>query len=195
MEVSTQMGAIDATAANGLLAALQQIPCGLFILSAASEGHRSGVLTRWAQPCSIDPPMLMTAIPTGLSIEPIIRNSRAFALGQISDCDRLLRRRFAAPAERGEDPFITIPHWTTPTGSPVPERVHAYFECELIRHVDLDADHRLLVGKLIRAGIQRADEQPAVELGGALLHAFHGADAADNRSDASDSSAENTSAA
>ena len=163
------MSAIDASAVRGLQAALRQIPCGIFILSAASDGHRGGVMTRWVQPCSMEPPLLMTSIPTGLSIEPLIRNSRAFAVGQLADSDRLLRRRFSTPQDRGEDPFITIPHWTTPSGSPVPERVHAWFECELIRHVDLDADHRLLVGRIMGGGIHRAQEMPAIEVGGACI--------------------------
>jgi len=168
-EVRRYMSATDATAVKGLQAALRQIPCGIFILSAAADGHRGAVMTRWVQPCSLEPPLLMTSVPTGLAIEPLIRNSRAFAIGQIADSDRLLRRRFAAPFDRSEDPFITIPHWTTPNGAPVPERVHAWFECELIRHVDLDSDHRLLVGRILSGGIHRAEEAPAIEVGGVSL--------------------------
>lgn len=152
--------------AEDVVHALRRIPCGLFVMTAAFEGNRAGVLTRWVQPCASDPPLIMVAIPTGLAIEPLIRDSRIFALAQISDGERLLRRRFETPSERGDDPFITLPHCTTPGGAPVPDRVHAWFECELIRHVDLDADHRLFVGRIVRARHTGNGMLPAIEYNG-----------------------------
>lgn len=147
-------------------ALLRQIPCGLFVLTAAHDGLRAGVLTRWVQPCSRRPPMVMVSIATGLAIEPVIRDSRGFAICQIPADDRLLRRRFAVPQDRSEDPFITLPHRDCPSGAPVPERAMSYLDCQLVRHVDLEADHRLYVGRVVHAGICRAGSTPAVEVNG-----------------------------
>jgi len=110
----------------------------------------------------------MVAVATGLAIEPLIRDSRWFALCQIGEDDRILRRRFAVPADRGEDPFVTLPHTSAPSGAPILERAITWMDCELIRHVDLDSDHRLYVGRVHHAGIMTAGARPVVEVDGAI---------------------------
>lgn len=147
------------------------IPTGLFVMTAANDGVRCGILTRWVQPCSRKPPLVMVAIATGLPIEPIIRDARAFALCQLPSSDRLLRRRFAEPPDRADDPFITIPHFDAASGAPVPRRSLLYYDCQLVRHVDLEADHRLYVGKITHADMVQddADASPAIELRGEEL--------------------------
>ena len=89
---------------SSIVASLQQIPSGLFILTSAYREARSGVLTKWVQPCSLDPLLVMVAIVQGLPVEPLIRDSRSFVLCQISAGDGLLQRLFTAPPRSGEDP-------------------------------------------------------------------------------------------
>lgn len=150
-----------------------QIPTGLFVMTAAHDGIRCGILTRWVQPCSNKPPLVMVSISTGLPIEPIIRDARTFALCQLPANERMLRRRFAEPPDRTDDPFITIPHFDTASGAPVPKRSLLYYDCQLVRHVDLEADHRLYVGKVTAADMVPHAEamSPAVELRGVDLFA------------------------
>jgi flavin reductase (DIM6/NTAB) family NADH-FMN oxidoreductase RutF len=151
---------------SNIAAALRQIPCGLFVLTAAHDGVRSGVLTRWVQPCSVEPRLIMVAVAGGSPVEPLIRDSRTFALCQISAGDRLLHRRFLTPPDRGEDPFVTLPTHCAPSGSPIIDRALAYLDCEVVRHVDLDADHRLYVGQVHHGAVLKHDACPAVEIGG-----------------------------
>jgi flavin reductase (DIM6/NTAB) family NADH-FMN oxidoreductase RutF len=152
-----------------ITATLGQIPCGLFVLTSAYNGVRSGVLTRWVQPCSAEPPHVMVAVERGSAVEPLIRDSHHFALCQIADGDRLLLRTFSTPPERGEDPFVALPAHATPTGSPVIERALGYLDCELVRHIVLDADYRVYVGQVHRGAIM-SDGTPAVEVAGNGWH-------------------------
>jgi len=151
---------------SNIAAAVLQIPCGLFVLTAAHDGLRSGVLTKWVQPCSIVPRQVMVAIAKGLPVEPLIRDSRCFALCQISAGDRLLHRRFLDPPDRGEDPFVTLPTHCAPSGLPIIDRALAYLDCEVVRHVDLDTDHRLYVGQVHHGAVLKHGAQPAIEVGG-----------------------------
>ncbi len=80
---------------------VSQIPSGLFILTTACDGLRQGVLAMWVQRCAIEPPMVMVAIPKGQPVEPLILDSRGFALCQISVNDRFLLRKFAPDGARG----------------------------------------------------------------------------------------------
>lgn len=158
-----------------------RIPTGLFVMTAAHDGMRCGILTRWVQPCSRKPPLVMVSISTGLPIEPIIRDARGFALCQLPACERVLPRRLAVPHDRADDPFITIPHLSSPSGAPVPARSLLYYDCQLVRHVDLEADHRLYVGRVLHADFVHADADaaPAVALRGVNLEFGDAADTTD----------------
>jgi len=151
---------------TNIAAAIRQIPCGLFVLTCAHEGLRSGVLARWVQPCSEQPPLVMVAIGAGLPVEPLIRDSRAFALCQISAGDLLLQKLFSTPPERGEDPFVTLPAHSAPSGSPIIDRALCYLDCRVVRHVDLDTDYRLYVGEISDGGMIHGEKEPAIEVGG-----------------------------
>lgn len=158
------------------------IPHGAFILTAAHDGRRHGTLVRWLQPCSAEPPMVMFAVPKGQVVEPLIRDSRHFALCQIRAGDRLLLRKFepdrgedrAAGTERNgsrsgsiehiEDPFVCLPMRTSPAGSPVIERALCYLDCEVARQIETDGDHRIYVGLITFAEILQP-EPPAVFFG------------------------------
>ncbi len=141
--------------------ALGRIPSGQFILTAAYEGARSGVLVGWVQQCATNPPMVMLALATGLPVIPLIRDSRAFALCQIGAEDRFLARKFASIPEHGEDPFVTLATSTSRGGCPIVLRAMCFLECELVRHVDLESDFGLYVG-LVRDGGILNNGEPAV---------------------------------
>ena len=143
--------------------ALGQIPSGLFLLTTAYDGYRSGVLVNWVQRFAAKPPMVIVAMSKGLPVEPLIRDSRCFALCQIAEDDRLLQRKFATPPDAQEDPFVTLATIEAPSGSPIVKRAVAYLDCELVRHIDLETDHALYVGKVRQGGVLN-EGRPAVFL-------------------------------
>ena len=141
-----------------------QIPSGLFILTAAYNGSRSGVLVNWVQQCATRPPLVMAAVETGLPVVPLIRDSRIFALCQISEEDRLLARKFDGAHSAGEDPFLSLPVTVSPNGAPILERALNWLDCEVIRHIDLESDCGLYVGR-VRDGGKLNGGKPAIRFG------------------------------
>jgi flavin reductase (DIM6/NTAB) family NADH-FMN oxidoreductase RutF len=132
-----------------ITSALELIPQGEFLLT-ASQGRRSnGVVLDFVGQCANNPPMLVVATAKGQVLTPIIRDSRAFVVSLITDSTRPLARRFARSSVEVDDPFIGLPTDTTPRGIPVLARTMAWFECELVRHFDIDADCELYVGNII----------------------------------------------
>ena len=136
---------------SDITGALRRIPSGRFLLTAAHEGLRTAVLVDWVQPCATSPAMIMTALATSLPVAPLIRDSRGFALCQIGADDRFLARKFATLPEPGEDPFVGLDTFTSTSGAPIVRRAMSFLDCELLRHVDLEANFGLYVG-LVRAG-------------------------------------------
>ena len=155
--------------------ALAQIPGGLFVLTSNFEGRQSAVLVKWVQPCSTTPPMVMVALATGQTVEPIIRDSRFFTLSQISAEDRFLLRKFNCQPgysngtgtprrDPAEDPLLSLMTLAAPSGCPILERALSYLDCEVVRHIELDADHRIYVGQIHRGGVLHPGT-PAIRYG------------------------------
>ncbi|MEZ6317529.1 MAG: flavin reductase family protein [Phycisphaerales bacterium] len=144
-----------------LAAALGMLPEGHFLMTSAYDGQRAAVILRSVQRCADEPVLLAVASRKGHAIDPLIRDSRAFAICLIDPADRLLARKFP-PAESGPepgedevDPFDSIPTETMVSGSPIVRRCRAAFDCEVVRHFDLEADHELFVGQVMGVKVFR----------------------------------------
>ncbi len=131
--------------------ALALLPSGTFLLTAAHENDRAGARVGSVAQCATEPLLLSVALRKGHSIEPLIRDSHAFAVCRVNPQDRLLLRKFSehsAPDENA-DPFDSLPVERLATGAPVLKRSLLAFDCEVVRHFDLEADHELYVGQVL----------------------------------------------
>jgi flavin reductase (DIM6/NTAB) family NADH-FMN oxidoreductase RutF len=144
--------------------AIAGINSGLFVLTAQFEGKRAGVMVRSVQPCADEPLLLCAAVRRGHWIEPIIRDSHAFAICKINQSDKLLVRKFAETARpRDGDPFDCMPTLKLVTGAPIITRAPIALDCEVIRHFDLEADHELYIGLVVGAHLGSASIQESAE--------------------------------
>ncbi len=135
--------------------AMMYFPRGVYIITAEHEGDRSGIRVLTAHQCAEEPVLLAVAARKGHSIEPLIRDSHHFALCVVDPDDRLLSHKFPQGGEPvgGGDPFDSIPHEVLASGAPVPTRCIAAFDCEVVRHFDLEADHEIYVGQILKTKI------------------------------------------
>lgn len=135
--------------------ACDRLLTGLYLLSAHHDGARAGTLALGVHQCAAEPVLLCVPVRRGHRIEPLIRDSRCFAVSVIDPADRLLRRRFEdqPSAEEHHDPFDSLPVLSLGTGSPIPRSSALAFDCEVVRHIDMDADHELYIGKVLAARI------------------------------------------
>lgn len=143
--------------------ALGRIPSGLFILTARHEDRAGGMLASWVQQVCFEPAMVVVAIRKGRPIMPLISESRKFGLCQIGTEDKTLMRKFAAGSEEGEDPFLGMDLVDTNSARvPLLKQALAYMECEVACHMDVEGDHDLFVGKILRGAYQGGE--PRVHL-------------------------------
>lgn len=142
------MGADTLTDARRAMALL---PRATFLLTAAHEGRRAGQIVGCAQPCADEPMLICVAARKGHTIEPLIRDSRAFAICRIEPDDRLLLRKFGPlrVPESQNDPFDSIETDRLISGSPIPRRSLLALDCEVVRHLDIEADHELYIGLVL----------------------------------------------
>lgn len=138
-------------AAPDLEGPLSLIPSARYVMTACFDGDRAGILVEWVQRCASEPPLVAVAVRKGRPIEPIIRDSHAFALCAIAPDDTFLLRKLGDGDKHSSDVLDAIRCETLRTGSPCLTRALAAIDCEVVRHFDLDADHELYVGQVVAA--------------------------------------------
>lgn len=155
---------MDESLRNVIGSALGAIPSGRFVLTAAHEDRRLGMLVGWVQQACFEPPMVSVAIQKGMPIMPLVSESRHFGLCQLANEDRTLTRKFANATDPGDDPFLGVP-LTKPVAHKLPILASArvFLECELTCHMDVEGDHDLFIGTVIHAG-HAGPFDPAIRL-------------------------------
>jgi len=130
----------------------------VFALASKYGRSRAVILVRWAQFCCVDPPMVVVSVRKGRPIEPIIRDSHAFALSRLDPSEAFIWRKLQKADEHADDPLELIDCDALATGSPCIRRALCSLDCEVVRHIDLEGDHELYVGQIV--GMRSRD--PAV---------------------------------
>jgi len=148
-----------------MLQALAAVPSGQFLITTALGDVRDGRIVDRVQQCGTNPPMLLVAMEKGHTLSPLIRDSRTFALSMLDPNERSLPRVFGPDRRLGDDPFLTYPHQVGALGAPIVTRAVAWFDCEVVRHLDMETNFELYVGVVHAAGMGSA---PTQRLGAAL---------------------------
>ena len=117
-----------------------------FFLTAKGADKSHGVMAEFVTACANTPPMLLVSVRKGMALSPLIRDSRMFALAAVEGIALAHARRLDQMIIDQVDSFmgITVDH--TPSGIPVLANSITWFECELARHIDIDADCELYAG-------------------------------------------------
>jgi flavin reductase (DIM6/NTAB) family NADH-FMN oxidoreductase RutF len=132
--------------------ALSLLPRGAYIMTAAFDGRRVGVMVELLQLAATDPPSVSLALPKGQPISPLVRDSHAFGICVVPPGDAFLPRHFARRdigVEDLPDPFDGMGVYTLETGSPLIERAAACFDCSVTMHIDFEGDHELYIASVI----------------------------------------------
>ena len=144
----------EPTGKTELTLATERMPIGRFLMTAAHGDQRNGMLVTRVQKCADEPITVTVAVQKGHALSPLIRDSAIFGLCELRDQDLMLSRLFNRPGElHGEDPFLG--HCLVPdTGRvPIPAASASWVRCDLIRHLDIEADHEIYIGRVIAGGV------------------------------------------
>lgn len=139
--------------------ALAQLPTATFVMTACFENKRNGMIVTRVMKAADDPACVCVAVPSGQRLATLIRDSHAFGLCMIDSTSRLMQKKFGA--EESADPFDMLEVRTLVTGSPLLTRSVVSLDCEVLRHLDLEADHEIYVGQVLSAVVRGTTVTPA----------------------------------
>ncbi|MEM7756127.1 MAG: flavin reductase family protein [Planctomycetota bacterium] len=124
------------------------------IMTSSYENDRTGLRVMSVQPCAVEPCLICVAVRKGHYIEPLMRDSHHFGLCLVEPTDRLALRKFPEdPPADADDPFDAFSTIELVSGIPILNRGRAAFDCEVVRHFDLEADHEIYVGLVLDAKV------------------------------------------
>jgi len=146
--------------------AIGRIPSGLFILTAADEEHRAGMLCSWVQQACFEPAMVSVAVAKGRPIMPLISESRRFGLCQLSEADKTTLRKFAGGHDMNDDPFLGIDLVENTHHVPIIRNTMSYMVCDLTCHMDVEGDHDLFIGTVTDGGYKAGEPRVHVRTDG-----------------------------
>lgn len=141
-------------------AALARIPHTEFLLTARFGDAQSGLIVQRVQVCGTNPAMVLIAMEKGHALSPLIRDSRTFGLSLLGIKGRLLSRLFRDERGTHDDPFIAFPIKVGTLGAPIITRADAWYDCEVIRHFDVESNFEVYVGLVRDAAVERVDPSP-----------------------------------
>jgi flavin reductase (DIM6/NTAB) family NADH-FMN oxidoreductase RutF len=149
----TDSEAVEAANRAAICASLAAIPSGRWVLTAAHEERRMGMMVTWMQQVCFSPPTISLSIAKGSAIMPLLSESRRFALCQLGSGDKTIRRKFSREPSAADDPFLGASLAESLQGKlPILQTSVGFLECELVCHLDVEGDHDLFVGRVTAGG-------------------------------------------
>jgi flavin reductase (DIM6/NTAB) family NADH-FMN oxidoreductase RutF len=120
--------------------ALARIVSGCHVLTVNDpESGPEGVLLSFVQQVGFRPPRIMAAIEKERAVVPALERAGGFVLNICAQGDKILRGRFAEPADNRAKMFAEL--GSRPLGSGyVFEQAAAYLACRVVERVDI-GDH------------------------------------------------------
>jgi len=125
----------------------------VWIVTAAAEGKRGGLLATWVSAASIDRerPVLLAGLAPNHYTSDLVQKSRAFVAHLLRPEQSDLAWNFAKDSGRERDKFANLNVTTGSTGAPILEDCLAWCECRVFARYDA-GDRLFLWGDVVAAG-------------------------------------------
>ena len=150
------MTELTPTELNAARRALEFTPAATWIMTSAHGGTRSGQVVRWVQRCAEEPLLVSVSVKKCHPIEPLIRDSHSFGLCLLDNPSRASLKAFEGnePPDEEHDPFAAMRVELLRTGSPILTNCVSALDCEVMRHMDIEADYELYIGQVVASRVQ-----------------------------------------
>lgn len=142
--------------------ALGRIPSGCSILTARTDGDRTGMLASWVQQAAFEPPIVSVAVKAGRPIGKLIENARGFALNLLGENPGPMFKHFGRGFAPGEEAFAGLATTDVEFGVAIPDRI-AVLSCKLVARQKV-GDHEVVFGEVVEADVNESLPAPYIHI-------------------------------
>jgi len=130
---------------------MSSFPTGVTIVTGVgSSGVRVGFTANAVASVSLDPCLVLVCADRDSASLPVLIKSGAFGLSVLGHQDGEIAERFSE--ERRDQRFHDLDLQPTSRGPPILRRALAWMSCSIWKTVEA-GDHRILIGKVVDAGL------------------------------------------
>lgn len=133
---------------DGFRLAMRQLAGGVSVITAASEGVRSGMTVTSVISVALDPPELLVSIKQSSSSWPLILASKRFGVNVLAGHQEAVARRFAGhDGLQGEHRYTGAPWRCTPDDVWLLDDALASFACQMV-NCHSQSGYALVIGRV-----------------------------------------------
>ena len=133
---------------------------GVNVVTARSGDIRGGMAAAWATQVALK--CICVCIGSQSYTRKLILKSRAFGFHVLAGDQLRLAKRFGSGNSGKIDKFKGLKVRAGRTGSPVLKDCGLWFECRVIKVINMDKDSKLIVGRIVAAGKGRRSFKPLI---------------------------------
>ena len=138
---------------------------GVTVITTRGESHDYGMTATAFSSVSLDPPLILVCVQTGVQGAELIPANGVFAVNILSSEQEPISNYFASrDRPRGRDAFAEIPHRELASGAPVIDGVAAFVDCRLVASHE-EGDHLIFIGEVLAVGVE-PEVEPLIFPGG-----------------------------
>lgn len=141
--------------------AIETVRSGLYIVTTLAGSEPAGCTAVWVSRLSFNPVLFGVVLSPQRFTYRSIEQSRRFCINVLGEDGVSLARQFGFHSGPPGSKFAGVSWKPSPLGNPLLAGAVSWFDCELSEAPAI-GDHRLVVGAVVAAGVQRSGVKAAV---------------------------------
>lgn len=140
---------------------LRKITYGVYILVVESKGQFSAATITWVSQASFEPPLLMIGLKKSSNTYKLVNEAKRFSINILNESQKNMAASFFKDTKYDNNKLNGFEIKIGITNVPVFIDVNSYFECELIKLIEV-GDHDIIVAEI--KNVENTSEQDVLNL-------------------------------
>jgi flavin reductase (DIM6/NTAB) family NADH-FMN oxidoreductase RutF len=137
-------------------AVLNRLPYGFYAIGSRGADDVNLMVVNWLMQSAFSPRQVTFALSKTAYTHRLIAEGGVFSVNVFNQEDAEVIKAFTKSREKNPDKVKNAAYSAGPeTGCPIVEGAAAYLECRVVSIVDTGADHDLIVGEVVGAGVAK----------------------------------------
>jgi flavin reductase (DIM6/NTAB) family NADH-FMN oxidoreductase RutF len=135
--------------------ALRMISNGMYVMTSRAGDKYGGATITWLTQASFKPPLIMAAVRPDSSVFECLTQSGSVAVHLLGEGQQEIARKFISTTEVHDGKINGEPFIEGKNSSPILLSAPAYVECKVLKVVDGDGDHSIVVMEVVEAEVRQ----------------------------------------